>query len=132
MTHTISHQYDEIIQASLPGLEIHVVYDCESEIVVDEEGNEETNRLLTISASVDGNLQHLPKFPEEKDGQQTREFLALLRESARQALWAKACRKAQFQGYPPETVNAAAERWMRTGSTKLPINVGKPERDFVE
>lgn len=131
MTHHIQHQYDEILNASLPGLEIHIVYECESEISFDEDGNEESNRLLRISATVNSFSLPLPKFPEAKDGNDAREFLARLRESARQALWAKALKMARsFVADEWTEINFAAERWQRTGSTKIPT-FGKPEKDFV-
>ena len=133
MTHHISHQYDEILQAALPGLQAHVVYNCESEIVFDDEGNEESNRLLTISATVNGAPAHLPAFPRESGSQDEKRFLALLRESARQALFVKALNVAKKAGFQlTEDRVIVAEHWQRTGSTKLPISLGKPQKDFIE
>jgi hypothetical protein len=92
MTKEISHQYDEILHGSLPVLEIHVVYDCESQITYDEDGGEESNILTAITCTVNGTPADIT-FPEEKHGQQAREFLARLRESARQALYAQELRE---------------------------------------
>ena len=93
MTHEIAHQYDEILPAAMPGLEIHVVYECASEISYNEYGDEESNRLLTISAEVNGVPNALPcKFPEMKDGRDAQYFLARLRASAGDALYAQALR----------------------------------------
>ena len=90
-TKEISHQYDEILPTSLPGLEIHVIYDCQSEISYDENGDELDNILTEITCTVNGVPADVI-FPEAKDGQATREFLALLRESARDALYAQELR----------------------------------------
>lgn len=94
MTHSISHQYDEILLTAMPGTEIHVIYNCESEICYDENGNEESNRLLTISVDANGVTQDLSlaPFPNSENGEQAKRFLARLRESARQALHAKLLR----------------------------------------
>lgn len=121
MTHTIQHTYDEILNAGLPGLEIHIVYNCESEICFDEEGGEESNRLLEIKATVNGVSQTVERlFPYEYDSREAREFLAKLRESARQALWAKAIEAAKEAGYTDAAgINVAAERWQRTGNAKI-------------
>lgn len=134
MTHTISHQYDEIIQASLPGLEIHVVYHLESEIEIGFDGIEESNRLLSIETLVNGKTAYLPalSFPMETDGRDAQKFLALIRESARQALWAKALRIAKDEGDEFASINELANLWERTGRIKQTLNIGKPERDFVE
>lgn len=124
MTHHIQHQYDEILQADLPGLEIHVIYNCESEIEFGNDGEEVSNRLISISVSVDGKKSAFAFLPRETDGKDAREFLARLRESARQALYAEALRQAEKAAH-------SAERWMRTGSTKLPVkNFGKPEQFY--
>ena len=95
MTHTISHEYDEILLAKMPGLEIHVVYDCLSEICFDENGDEESNRLLTISASVNGVRQDLAFMRNvyTEQGEDIKRFFAILRESARQALHAQLLRE---------------------------------------
>lgn len=92
MTHSISHEYDEILFPAMPGLEIHVVYKCESEITFDENGDEESNRLISIAPNVNGQHTHFTAFPLESHGEQTKRFLARLRESARQALHAKLLR----------------------------------------
>jgi len=92
MTKEIAHQYDEILHAGLPGLEIHVVYDCESQITYDEDGGEEANILTAITATVNGTPADII-FPEAKHGQQAREFLARIRESARQALYVQELRQ---------------------------------------
>lgn len=115
MTHHVQHQYDEILQAALPGLEVHVIYNCESEIVFDENGDEESNRLVSIETRVNGVQQLLPVslFPFESEGMEAREFLAKLRESARQALWAEALRQIRGTAVPPHY-------WMVTGSMELP------------
>ena len=134
MTHTISHQYDEILQAALPGLEVHVIYNCESEIVFDENGDEESNRLVSIETRVNGVQQLLPValFPFESEGMEAREFLAKLRESARQALWAEALKVAKESPNVWGDMAKIAEHWQRTGTTKFPVSIGKPEKDFVE
>ena len=88
MTKEISHQYDELLPTSLPGVEVHVIYDCESQITYDHEGNEESNLLTAITATVNGVPVDVV-FPEPKHGEQARQFLALLRESARDALYAQ-------------------------------------------
>lgn len=135
MTHTIKHQYDEILNASLPGLEIHVVYHLESEIEIGFDGIEESNRLLSIETLVNGKTAYLPalSFPMETDGRDAQKFLALIRESARQALFVKALNVAKKAGFQlTEDRVIVAEHWQRTGSTKLPISLGKPERNFVE
>lgn len=133
MTYTIEHQYDEILPGAWPGLEIHVVYYCESEIEIDEDG-EHDPRLISISAFINTALKYTKynvPFPRESDGQAAREFLAKLRESARQALWANALEMAkqsqEFDG-DPIAINEIANRWMRTGSTKLaaPLPLEKP------
>lgn len=94
MTRTITHQYDEVVFATFPGLEIYIVYDCESEIVFDEDGNEESNRLIDIKATINGRTADIStvKFLRESQGPDVRKFLALLRESARQALYAESLR----------------------------------------
>ena len=132
MTHHIQHQYDEILNAGLPGLEIHIVYDCESEISFDDEGGEENNRLLEITATVNGQKLSWKDilFPKEIHGQQSREFLALLRESARQALWAKALQMAKLTNCQTNELLEVARAWQLTGTPDLPT-FGKPERDFV-
>lgn len=122
MTHTIKHQYDELLPASLPGLEIHVVYHCESEITFDEYGDEESNRLIEMFCRIDGHKPPMYKIPKETDGKEAREFLGLLRESARQALWAEALRQVAGKGVP-------AYQWMVTGSANLSAFEGK--KDFV-
>ncbi len=130
MTHHIHHTYDEILPASLPGLEVHVQYHCESEIHVDDDG-EHDPRLLCMAAQVNGSPVHFEKFPLESDGQQAREFLAKLRENARQVLWAKALEAAKKAGYiDPQDINAAAYRWQATGSAKLPVSFPL-EKPFV-
>ncbi len=141
MTHTIKHQYDELLPAAWPGLEIHIVYNCESEIVVDEDG-EHDPRLISISARVD--VGHLsltlpePPLPREEHGSGARKFLAALRENARQALWAKALRVAKASAAfdrDPLSINEIANRWLRTGSTKKPkvsFPLDKPKKPFVE
>ena len=134
MTHHIHHTYDEILPASSPGLEVHVEYNCESEIEIDDDGNEESNRLLSISARVGSRLLYLSlelKSPLESDGQQAREFLARLRENARQALWAKALEEAKKAGYIAADLNMAALRWMKTGKARLLEPLSKPEKPFV-
>lgn len=93
MTHYIKHQYDELLPPIMPGLEIHVVYNCESEITFGDDGEEESNRLISIEPVVNNHTTHFEKFPEEKDGADARKFLAILRDSARQALWAKQLRE---------------------------------------
>lgn len=120
MTHTIKHQYDELLPASLPGLEIHVVYHCESEITFDEYGDEESNRLIEMFFRIDGHNPPMYKIPKETDGKEWREFLALLRESARQALWAKALRVAV--AFPVHEQMMAAERWQRTGDLEQSLS----------
>jgi hypothetical protein len=92
MTHTIEYQYDEIIQTGLPGFEIHVVYTCESEITFDEEGLEESNRLTSITATVNGRPEDVT-LPEAKHGEKAKWFLATLQGAARQALYAKQLRE---------------------------------------
>ena len=87
MTHTIAHKHTETLPASMPGLEAGVVYDCESEITFNENGDEESNRLLTIKATVNGIPATLPQFPTEEHGREAREFLSLLRTSARETLY---------------------------------------------
>mgnify|MGYP007100107680 FL=1 len=91
MTKEISHQYDELLHGALPGLQIHIVYDCESQITYDHEGNEESNLLTAITATVNGVPVDVV-FPEPKHGEQARQFLALLRGSARDALYAQELR----------------------------------------
>lgn len=91
ITKEIHHQYDELLPTSLPGVEVHVIYECESQITYDHEGNEESNILIAITCTVNGVPADVI-FPEAKDGQATREFLALLRESARDALYAQELR----------------------------------------
>jgi len=90
-TKEIQHQYDEILHGKLPGLQIHIVYDCESQITYDHEGNEESNILTEITCTVNGVPADVI-FPEAKHGQDARQFLALLRESARDALYAQEMR----------------------------------------
>lgn len=127
MTHYIQHQYDELLPAAWPGLEIHVVYDCESEIWVDN-GSEQDPTLTYIRASVNGTPVQIPAFPREQDGQSAREFLAKLRESARQALWATALREAKAAGYAdPLEISTAAQRWISIGEAELPM----PAKDWV-
>lgn len=91
MTHEISHQYDEILNAGLPGLDVYILYNCESQIVYDEDG-EAANILTAITCTVNGVPADI-LFPEARHSQQAREFLARLRESARQALYAQRLRE---------------------------------------
>lgn len=93
MTHSISHEYDEILFPAMPGVEIHVVYKCESEIAFDEYGDEESNRLISIAPFVNSRPVHCSEFPEMRHGEQAKRFLARLRESARQALHAQLLRE---------------------------------------
>jgi len=93
MTHSIYHEYDEILHPAMPDVEVHVVYKCESEITFDEYGNEESNRLISIAPNVNGQHTHFTAFPLETHGEQAKRFLALLRESARQALHAQLLRE---------------------------------------
>jgi hypothetical protein len=65
-----------------------VIYECESQITYDHEGNEESNLLTAITCTVNG-VHADVVFPEPKHGEQARQFLALLRESARDALYAQ-------------------------------------------
>lgn len=142
MTHTIKHQYDELLPTACPGLEIHVVYQCESEIEVDEDGEHDPRLISIASRAHSAQLSFTlpaPKFPREQDSQQSREFLAKLRESARQALWAKALRMAKEAGYTdPQHIKIAAERWQRTGdavatNTRFVADfMGKPVKNFIE
>lgn len=118
MTKEISHQYDEILHGSLPGLEVHVVYDCESQITYDDDG-EESNILTAITATVNGAPADV-KFPEAKHGQQVREFLARLRESARQALYAQELRE-----------QSAANAKFSIGEKVVYRVPGKPDRRGV-
>jgi len=90
-TKEIQHQYDELLPTSLPGVEVHVIYNCESQITYDHEGNEESNLLTAITATVNGVPVDVV-FPEPKHGEQARQFLALLRGSARDALYAQELR----------------------------------------
>lgn len=92
MTKEIQHQYDELLPTSLPGVAVHVIYNCESQIAYDHEGNEESNLLTAITCTVNGVPADVV-FPEPKHGQQAREFLARLRESARDALYAQEMRE---------------------------------------
>lgn len=109
MTHYISHEYDEILHPAMPGVEVHVVYKCESEIEFNECGYEESNRLISIAPFVNSQPVHCSEFPDWRmqHGEQTKRFLALLRESARQALHAQL---------------------LREGMNEL----GKPVKDFAE
>jgi len=91
MTKEISHQYDELLHGKLPGLEIHVIYDCQSEISYDENGDEIDNILTAITCTVNGVPADVI-FPEAKDGEHARNFLARLRESACDALYAQELR----------------------------------------
>lgn len=93
MTHYIEHQYDELLTAALPEMEIHAVYICESEIEYDDEGFEVSNRLIHISPFVNGQPAPFNKFPTPSGSKEEKMFLALLRESARQALWVKQMRE---------------------------------------
>jgi hypothetical protein len=93
MTKEISHQYDELLHGKLPGLEIHVIYDCQSEISYDENGDEIDNILTAITCTVNGVPVDVV-FPEPKHGEQARQFLALLRGSARDALYAQELRES--------------------------------------
>jgi hypothetical protein len=93
MTKEISHQYDELLHGKLPGLEIHVIYNCQSEISYDENGDELDNILTAITATVNGVPADVV-FPEAKDGEHARNFLARLRESARDALYAQEMRES--------------------------------------
>ena len=92
-TKEIQHQYDEILPTSLPGVEVHVIYECESQITYDHEGNEESNILTAITCTVNGVPADVI-FPEAKDGEHARNFLARLRESARDALYAQELRES--------------------------------------
>jgi len=125
MTHHIAHQYDEILPASLPGLEIHVVYHCESEIVFNEDGDEESNRLIHIAPIVNGQPAPFATFPRENGSEDEKRFLALLRESARQALWAEALKQAS--AFEPIDRPMVANHWQVTGKIRFPFNAGKPE-----
>lgn len=134
MTHYIKHQYDELLPPIMPGLEIHVVYNCESEITFGDDGEEESNRLVSIEPVVNNHTTHFEKFPEEKDGADARKFLAILRDSARKALWAKAMRRAD--AFPITEQHIVAYRWQTTGSTKLTLakpgeTLDRPEQPFV-
>lgn len=134
MTHRIFHEYDELLTAAWRGLEIHIRYFCESEITIDDEG-EHDPFLLTIRAEVNGQQVPAPPFPLEEHGQDNRKFLAVLRESARQALWAKALRVAKESPNVWGDLSQIAEQWMRTGSTKNPNSIfpiDKPAKNFVE
>lgn len=132
MTHYVKHQYDELVGASLPGLEIHIVYGCESEITFDGTGNEESNRLVKLGAVIHGQLMPHIFFPRETDGKEAREFLAKLRESARQALWAEALRQAKDAGYTdPQEINTVAYNWQRLGVAELLPGFSK-SRSFIE
>ena len=93
MQQTIQFQYDELLTPAMPGLEIHVIYECESVIETDEDGRETDNTLTSIAAIVNEQPTHFERFPLEKHGEQTKRFLAILRESARQALYAKNLRE---------------------------------------
>lgn len=129
MTHHIAHQYDEILPASLPGLEIHVVYHCESEITFDEYGDEESNRIISIAPTVNGQPAPFATFPRENGSEDEKRFLALLRESARQALWAKALRVAV--AFPVHEQMMAAERWQRTGDLEQSLLKFEAKSEFV-
>ncbi len=127
MTHTIKHDFDELSPTLLPGLSVHIIYRCESEIEYNDDGLEESNRLISLSASVNGQavpdaLLVFPK-PEQSHGhrqaQDTRIFLSKARESAQQALWAEAGREGQKQSSDPLAAYRAAERYLQTGSAKL-------------
>lgn len=107
MTHYISHEYDEFLFPSMPGVEIYVVYKCESEIEFDDEGLEVSNRLISIAAFVNDQPCPFGHFPRETDGIDANRFLAKLRESARQALHAKLVREGMNE-------------------------IGKPVQSFVE
>lgn len=91
--HTIKYQYDELLTPAMPGLEIHVVYNCESVIEYDDEGNEEGNYLVAIEAKVNGVPTHFERFPQARHGEDAKKFLATLQESARQALYAQKLRE---------------------------------------
>ena len=125
VTHHIAHQYDEILPASLPGLEVHIVYYCESEIVFDEYGDEESNRLIHIAPMVNGQSSPFTTFPRENGSEGEKRILALLRESARQALWAEALKQAAT--FEPIDRPMVANHWQATGKIRFPFNVGKPE-----
>lgn len=94
MTKEISHQYDELLPTSLPGVEVHVIYDCQSEISYDENGDELDNILTAITCTVNGVPAEVI-FPEPKHGEHARNFLARLRESARDALYAQELRDSE-------------------------------------
>ena len=117
MTHEIKFQYDELLCPKMPGIEVHVVYDCEAEICFDENGLEQSNILTSIAPFVNGQPTRFTKFPEPKDGQQTREFLAVLREAARTALW----QKQQIETPIPDIRTLTFEQQM-----------GRIEKPFVE
>ena len=118
MTHEIKFQYDEILCPKMPGVEVHVLYECEAEICFDENGLEQSNILTSIAPFVNGQpAAEGWKFPEAKDGQQTREFLAVLREAARTALW----QKQQMEAPIPDIRTLTFEQQM-----------GRIEKPFVE
>lgn len=135
MTHYVKHQYDELLPPIMPGLEIHIIYNCVSEITFGDDGEEENNRIITIEARFNG--EQIPlvgkvKFPEEKDGADARKFLAILRDSARQALWAEALRQAKDAGYTdPQEINTVAYNWQRLGVAELLPGFSK-SRSFIE
>lgn len=135
MTHYVKHQYDELLNVAWPGLEVRVIYNCESEIEVGEEG-EHDPRLISINARADGVLLSValpaPALPRETDGKEAREFLAKLRESARQALWAEALRQAKDAGYTdPQEINTVAYNWQFFGVAELLPGFSK-SRSFIE
>lgn len=99
--HTIKYQYDELLTPALPGLEIHAVYNCESVIEYDDEGNEDSNYLVAIEATVNGVPTHFERFPQAKHGEDAKKFLAKLREAARQALYAQKLREELGQPEKP-------------------------------
>lgn len=81
---TIAHQYRQLIPTEYPGLEVEVIYNCESEITFDKNGYEIVNRLIKISATAQCIPLSLPKFPMESDGREASRFLGILREAVRQ------------------------------------------------
>lgn len=95
MTHWIAYEYDEILHGLLPGVDSNIVYQCESEIEYGEDGEEVSNRLISVEPFVNRQPAPFYYFPKENGSEQEKRFLALMRESARQALYARQLRESK-------------------------------------
>ena len=87
MTKEIDFTHAEIVTPALTSVEIQVTYKATALFVFDSAGGEVSVSISSLFVSVNGQPFISENVPEETQGSDARQFLAIMREAARKALW---------------------------------------------